>query len=112
MKYIGMSPLMPTFHAYAIRQVSTGYFLPMRWKQARGYTHDDPTPDCFPRLFRTHKSAEYALRAWLKGEWSEQIYYSSLEGFSESSGPEVSKERPDRKREDMEIVVIELREVS
>jgi hypothetical protein len=91
---------------FAIRQKSTGYFLPIRWKSSRGYTHDEPEPS-FPRLLPSLLSAKRALAAWLRGEWSEDTYIGDW-GAEESYGPSPSP-KPERDRNDMEIVRLSFR---
>jgi hypothetical protein len=58
---------------WAIRQKSTRFFLPAR-KGGRGYSFDEPTKDCFPRLFKSELSASRALSAWLRGTWDQPVY--------------------------------------
>lgn len=65
--------LVPTFHAYAIQEPSTGKFLPSHWNERRGYSFDNPEHS-FPRLFKTHSAASLAISAWMRGEWKDPIY--------------------------------------
>jgi hypothetical protein len=56
--------------AYAIRQISTGFYLPQK-KRKRGFTNDEPV-DCnigkiLPRLFSKIGPAKVALFYWLQG---------------------------------------------
>lgn len=94
---------------WAIRQKSTGYFLPMRWKRACGYSYDEPTEGAFPRLFPSEKSANSALSAWLRGTWSEPKEYDHDEWshteYVRIFSP-VSVEG--RSKDDMEVVAMEL----
>ena len=57
--------------AYAIRQKSTGYYLPAHVR-GKAFSFDVPKAG-LPRLFATHKSAALALNAWLKGEWKPHV---------------------------------------
>ena len=54
---------------YAIRQISTGWFLPTT-RFNRGFTHTKPTEDCIPRLFDNKRGAVMALEWWLDGRYS------------------------------------------
>jgi hypothetical protein len=95
---------------YAIRQKSTGYFLPTRWGTARGYSFDNPTPNCVPRIFKSRNSANKALTAWLQGEWKNTYCRSDW------SGDEIAGVSPDkvegRDRNDMEVVELSILDVS
>ena len=51
---------------YAIRQMSTGYFMPQS-KRRKGFTWDEPVKDCVPRLFKRVCDAKRALNCWLDG---------------------------------------------
>lgn len=64
----GIKPFIST---WAIRQKSTGKFLPAR-KNGRGYSFDEPSFE-FPRLFKSELSARRALSAWLRGIWDDAI---------------------------------------
>ena len=80
----------------AIRHKPSGGFLPSL--NSYGFTRAEPTRDQPPRLFTKHGAALQALNSWLEGEWFET--------------PEdaVLRVRPvaGRRREEMEIVEIEL----
>lgn len=92
---------------YAIRQKSTGLFMPAG--RGRGYTHDEPTAVRPPRLFNRERDAAAALRCWLLGDWKEE---TSTDMYGEPDGiyPIPPKERnPDRKAKDMEVVEVALR---
>lgn len=54
---------------YAIRQISTGFFLPQKeyGKMNKAFTWDEPKEGCVPRLFQTKIGAERALGFWLRG---------------------------------------------
>lgn len=98
-----MSPLATV---YAIRHNPTDAFLPSG--RSRGFTHDEPTPANVkvPRLFLSRRAANLALKAWLAGEWREEIHY---DGYSEvdRSSFEISP-RPDRIPSEVAIVEISL----
>jgi len=91
------------FTAYAIRQKSTGYFLPMRWHSRRGYSNDTPTAGAFPRMFTKRSAAHLALVAWLKGVWKADIEYNDWDN-SPTSVSAYPVHDPSRKADDMEIV--------
>lgn len=94
-------------YAYAIRQKSTGWFLPMRWRSARGFSHDEPLENCIPRLFPTKRSVQQALCAWLQGDWKEEWSAGNFDEGPEMIGP-APKHLPHRKAEDMEIVSVRI----
>lgn len=78
---------------YAIRQISTGHYLPMppRSKRRRTLvTHDEPLPNVVPRMFQSRKNAILSLQLWLRGK-------------AGSSG-RAATPVPTRRAEDMEIV--------
>lgn len=78
---------------YAIRQVSTGFYLPMPPHSKRKRTpatHDEPTANAIPRMFQSRKNAILSLQLWLRGK----------------AGPSgrAATPVPARQAEDMEIV--------
>lgn len=104
---------MNSIKVYAIRQRSTGFFMPATAPQRhrqRGYTRDEPTEGCVPRLFLRKQYAELALRAWLKGEWRETYAAGDWHGM-EPAGMEIVPVEG-RKAEDMEIVELMIVEVT
>lgn len=88
---------------YGIRQKSTGYFMPSGRK--RGFSRDEPTANCVPRLFLKRTAAHLALRAWLQGVWEETYNYDG-----EPDGFDV-KHVSGRSADDMEIVQLAIYEV-
>lgn len=89
---------------YVIRQKSTGLFMPQQVRH-RGRTHDEPK-DGPPRLFTRERDAKIALDWWLDGEaYVEHGYDQFGEGDIEDWK---CRKRPDRKKEDMEIVPVNL----
>lgn len=92
---------------YAIRQKSTGSFMPEYGsrKSRGGYTRDEPHPisEFPPRLFKTRRSANIALSWWLKGELKYRITYDSLYGESVDL---VVEKRSHRVPRDMHVVPI------
>lgn len=91
---------------WAIRQKSTGWFLPKyRTTQRSGGTWLEPTPDCIPRMFTTPGAAKCALHYWLTGQLKVthgDMYFNSNGDPSWDWTPV-----PDRKASDMEVVEIE-----
>lgn len=103
-----------SIYTWAIRQKSTGYYLPDR-KNKRGYSFDEPTKDCFPRLFKSKLSAIHALSAWLRGHW--KVEWHQRGGFSFDDAPEdvqvlETETVEGRNADDMEIVEFALHEVA
>jgi hypothetical protein len=104
--------LSPTsFEVYAIRHTLTGKYLPMHWTRGEygnTYSHDEPQ-HTFPRLFKSHRSAQAALTAWLAGTWFTDIEHEYSDGYrigSYKTEPQVKTSGADlgRVKEDMEIV--------
>lgn len=98
---------------YAIRQISTGYFMPA--SSSRGqhrYSEDEPTAGCIPRLFSSKASARSALNRWLDGKWGNVTErYVSDSGFGYDYEQELQCQPVEgRDRKDMEIVPLEIRE--
>ena len=87
---------------YIIRRKSDSWFLPETY---RCYSYNEPVKYGVPRLFTSKKSAECSLTQWLRGihetEWTPD------EGRVLCGVTPVES----RKREDMEIVPVELKDV-
>ncbi len=82
---------------WAIRQVSTGNYLP---EAKGGYTYTMPSPSSPPRLFNNRAAARRALTAWLKGKW-----VAHNVGDWESPDVEITiKKMEGRDKEDMCVV--------
>lgn len=87
------------FTLYAIRQKSTGYFMP---HSERAHSYNKPGPTTQPRLFPGKKSADAALTQWLRGH--------HMSDWDPDDGRILVGVEPvaDRVREDMEVVEMEL----
>jgi hypothetical protein len=99
---------------YAIRQKSTGYYLPEPTGRAgRGGSHTEPVPESCNnvRLFSSSLSAKRALTSWLQGKFVNVIGYEPEE-WGGNVRPYVEgieiQPQPHRVKEDMEIVSIQL----
>ena len=92
---------------YAIRQKSTGHFMPEEGEFTR--TRCEPRKYCVPRLFMATRDAQVALTWWLKG--IARISYTNDPewGHREADGIECSVQQH-RKADDMEIVPMTLEE--
>ena len=99
----------PSISAWAIRQKSTGYFLPAR--KGRGFSFDEPTKDCFPRLFKSKQAANLALYAWLQGQWKREYHTREVDGWPEDIEYLIAEKVGSRDPSDMEIVKFVLFEV-
>lgn len=92
---------------YAIRQKSTGFFLPEIHK---GYTYSEPEDAqlaySVPRLFVTEGGAKRALAWWLKGVTS---VYRGKDYWGEYDETWNLKVEEHRKAEDMEVVPVVLK---
>lgn len=93
---------------YAIRQKSTGYFLPGYGsrKGRGGYTHDEPVPavKAPPRLFMKRHLAESALKWWLEGAWTEVTCERGAPDNPYLDVERKARKIPTRSADDMEIV--------
>jgi hypothetical protein len=98
--------IKPLIFAWAIRQKSTGAFLPAR-KNGRGYSFDEPSFD-FPRLFKSELSASRALSAWLQGKWKREYHTREVGGWPEDVEYIISEKVEGRDPHDMEIVKFRL----
>lgn len=90
---------------YAIRQKSTGLFMPAG--RSRGFTHDEPTARVPPRLFMMKQHAQSALNCWLMGDWHNAESFDQY-GEVHDVYPEPGNNRPERKREDTAVVEVVL----
>lgn len=108
---------------FAIRHKPTQAWMPARmFKQYGGWSHWEPEPvpeghgdmsgyDKNPRIFFTKRSVQNALKAWVQGAWMSQTKQDGdwETGYHRvSAGPAPEKPVNPRKREDMEIVALEL----
>jgi len=93
---------------FAIRQKSTGMFIPGLEKGRRyGGSYQEPTNQRVPRLFYDSKTAKNFLVQWLLGH-HKKIFEQSGE-FGEDVRESITIiPQPHRKREDMEIVEFDL----
>ena len=89
---------------YAIRQKSTGLFLPITKKS---FTKAEPSNE-IPRLFKTKRGAKVSLNFWLKGEYSLIHEYYKTDDCDIFPYITLSKPRPDRIKEDYEVVEVAL----
>ena len=95
------SPIRLRIHYLAIRHRPTGGFLPA--SRGYGFTREEPSLVKPPRLFVRPSSATQALDYWLEGE--------HYEGSDDPESGALTLKvipRPHRRREEMEIVEIEL----
>lgn len=86
---------------YAVRQKSTGLFIPrLETGRQRGGSHLEPTDKREPRIFHNRLSARTFLSNWLRGIFSNEIKYSmeEVEPYLKIT------EQPHRRKDDMEIV--------
>jgi hypothetical protein len=93
---------------YAVRQKSTGLFIPvLKPGYKRGGSHSEPTNEHPPRMFPSRKSAQAFLGNWLQGIHER--------GFIDEGGYEEDFikviPQPHRNKNDMEIVEFELIEL-
>jgi len=94
---------------YAIRQKSTGYFIPTLKGRAGG-SWLEPEPNCLPRLFTSKRNAKLALGSWLSGHFKMESFRSSYESFFDDDCELTVTPVPGRNKDDMEIVALELKE--
>lgn len=96
---------------YAIKQKSTGHFLP-QGNLSRGFTFTEPDA-CLagpPRLFAKRTSAAAALRCWLQGHWESHGDYDRGDWGNEAYRVIEKKPRASRQPEDFEVVELSLDE--
>lgn len=92
---------------YAVRQISTGLFIPrLKPGKRRGGSHLEPSNIREPRLFHNKISARAFISNWCQGVFK-LSYPNSLDGECDIT---IIKQ-PHRIKEDMEIVEFELVEV-
>lgn len=89
---------------YAIRQKSTGFYLPHS-PSHRGNTWTEPEADVVPRLYIRMATAKRVLSWWLRGSYATKIDPQSWSGCGVEHFPQ-----PHRSAADMEIVQLELQE--
>src|SRR5882762_1696500 len=94
---------------YAVRQISTGLFIP-RLKQGRrrGGSHLEPSNEREPRLFHNKAAAKAFLGNWLQGKFVDSGYQN---GYGEYESDLKVIKQPHRIKEDMEIIEFELVEI-
>jgi hypothetical protein len=95
-------------HAYAIQSVKEPTkFLP--GYEGRGHTWREPKHWWVinPRLFMSRNCAARALGFWLKGRWSRRVITDFETGYKDKLGL-VPIPAPERRREDFEIVKVQL----
>ena len=95
-------------HVWAIRQKSTGYFLP-QLKAGTGGSWLEPLPDCLPRLFTSKRNAGLALSRWLEGHYKMVTATRSPYDYDETKLTVDPVEG--RNKGDMELVELKLVEV-
>jgi hypothetical protein len=106
---------------WSIRHKPTGAWMPSRMYRSGGWSYWNPgyahpeygveKPfDQNPRIFFTLQSARNSLTAWMQGQWeSRQVTTVDWEGIPDGYDDLTTNEPPvERKREDMEIVELEL----
>ncbi len=92
---------------YMIRHKPSGGFLPQRGK---GYTSSEPQITGVPRLFTTAGGAKRALTWRLKeAHWVTMSVNYGFEGYGEHEEEWHHEEMPDRKLENMEVVLVLLK---
>lgn len=100
---------------YAIRELATGFYMPARQpsKSSKGFTSDEPKENggkWGPRLFFSYKGAHNSLVAWAQGVWMLQ-WQSGYDIFDDVRDLTIQA-RPNRSRQNMEIVEFNLQEIS
>lgn len=98
-------PIVGENDVYAIRQKSTGLYIPETERGRRwGGSYQEPSSDRPPRLFQNKKNAVNFLSQWLLGHHKKHIKYFG-EDVKESH--EIIFQ-PHRKKDDMEVVRLKL----
>lgn len=93
-----------SIEVFAIRQISTGYFMPAHFgTRSHRYSSDVPTPNCIPRIFPSRASARVALSDWLRGEWKLEV---SRYGWDDCEQDLVVVPVEGRNEDDMQVVAL------
>lgn len=105
------------FERWAIRQKSTGYYLPESSRKRQGYTGDEPVTmesHFCPRLFAREQDAKTALTWWLKGVTSCTLHrhYDGYFGGYEYDEDWHTQKIEERNADDMEIVKLKIEEAA
>lgn len=92
---------------YGIRHKPTGFFMPHpTGRNGNGSSFWEPTEQADePRLIRSVHAAKCVITQWLRGHHNPEFDYE--DGWKYTVGTDV-KPMPHRKREDMEIVEIQI----
>ena len=93
---------------WAIKQISTGLFLPAGGKGLGGHTKQEPCSDRAPRIFTLERVAASAMRAYVAGQWREWNGINSYSGEWEYDGPEPAR-GTQRDKDDFTVVPITLK---
>ena len=93
-----------------IRHKPTGFYLPLPKGGGRGGSYVEPTDPTIepPRVFFSERAAISALGMWLLGKFYENRAYASHESTSYDDVDRGVIPVPTRKREEMDIVGIEI----
>lgn len=92
------------FTVYAIRQKSTGFYFPEHFNGKTGFSYDNPSPGCIPRIFRSYRSANAALVQWVRGKHKKDTEISDWDGMLVKCGSTNVIKVEGRNGDDMEIV--------
>jgi hypothetical protein len=95
-------------HVFAVKQKSTGRFLPAPSGRTGG-SWVEPTNLAPPRIFKNHHSAACAMRAWLMGHFK-MVTNTNWEGDIDIDLEVEPVEG--RSADDMEVVKLQLIEVA
>lgn len=103
--------MLPILQFWVIKHIPTGTFLPARMYSTH-YEFDRPAGTHEPRLFKSERAAKNCATCWAQGAWSASTY-TEQDGW-ESPSYEVQDtpsptEIPGRRREDLEVLRVELR---
>lgn len=97
---------------FIVRDKTTQYVIPENLygaKKGGSYVEPVDPRGCTPRLFRTRRSAQAFISQWLRGAWTKTVTIhttgDSLFGSHEAGEKITPEPKPERKRENMEIVV-------
>src|SRR5260370_20966983 len=97
---------LPKYTIYAIREMSTGFFLP---SARNNFSITEPcewTNKRMPRFFRSYRSAHTALISWSLGVWRQHEGCSGYSGGYEPPDPYYyyAPENCGRDRNNLEVV--------
>lgn len=96
---------------WAIRHIPTQTFMPARLPST-SCEFDAPDGVWEPRLFYSERAAKNCATCWSQGPWVKHTYTESegweYRSYTAEDPPRPAKTSTDRKREDLEVLAVQL----